>query len=101
MNDKLDDLIKEHNGKRSVTWIAAQAGSSTTTVRRRAAALGLSIIVPQYAARDKEEYHVRPPTNERARFATMVNDLMDELGLRSQNTAICAAVERAHGETEG
>jgi len=94
--NNLDDLIRTYAGRRSAVWIAAQGNVSARTVRRRAKALGISVVQCVYAKPDKQTYHVRPPAEKRAEFAKMLNDLMDELELRSQNAALCAAVEQAH-----
>ena len=93
---ELDTLIREYAGQRSAVWIAAQASVSAKTVRRRAKALGISVVQCVYAQADKQTYHVRPPAEKRAEFAQALNDLMDEHGLRTQNAALVFAVERAH-----
>ena len=100
MNENLDELIREHAGNETITWIAAQAGVSDGHARARARELGIDTRVPAYAPANKATYSVRPPVAEKEQFARMVNDLMQGLGLTTQNEAITYAVEQAHALLE-
>jgi len=55
---------------------------------------------PRPAPAGKKTYAVRPPVDQRERFAQMINDIMRAYGLRTQNAALCAAVELAHEQLD-
>jgi len=93
--DRTEELLREHAGKMSDDWIAAQAGVTVESLRNRASALGISIGVP-HAAAPKRQYWMSAPLERKGEIAQRINALMKYHALWSQSATLLRCVDVAY-----